>query len=294
MRIGCFQLRDPVPEYREPYVVACLRPWIDVNGVGSLVLGELEARFNATELGALAKPGLFYDFTRYRPTISLDDGIRDLSIPNTTVFHAGREGQHDLVLLHLLEPHAHAELYVDSVLKLLKAVGAKKYILLGSMHDMVPHTRPLLVSGYGMGEEARRDAKKAGVLPITYHGPSSMVNLITKKASEMGVEAVAFMVSLPQYVVLEEDYLGKVRLMEILNMLYDVPVDKDDFERALEQRRLINERLEASPEVKSLLSQLESAYDARVKAFETEGTPRLTSEMEDIFWTIMGKDIGKA
>jgi len=294
MRIGCFQLRDPVPESKEPYVVACLRPWIDVNGVGTLVLGELEARFNATELGELTKPGLFYDFTRYRPTIHLEDGIRNLSIPNTTIHYAEREGQHDLLLLHLLEPHAHAELYVTSVLKLLKTMGAKKYILMGSMHDMVPHTRPLLVSGYGMGEEGRRDAKKAGVLPITYNGPSSMVNLITKNASEMGIDAVAFMVSLPQYVVLEEDYLGKVRLMEILNLLYDIPVDKEDFERALEQRRLINERLETSPEVKGLLSQLESAYDARVKALETEGTPRLTSEMEEILWTVMGKDIGKA
>ena len=138
---------------------------------------------------------------------------------------------------------------------------------------MVPHTRPLLVSGYGMGEGARQDVRKAGALPITYHGPSSMANLITKKASEKGIEAVAFMVSLPQYVVLEEDYLGKVRLMEILNMLYDIPVDKEDFERALEQRRLISERLEASPEVKSLPPQLENAYDVRIKAFETEGTP---------------------
>ena len=82
--------------------------------------------------------------------------------------------------------------------------------------------------------------------------------------------------------------------MEILNMLYDIPVDKEDFERALEQRRLINERLETSPEVKGLLSQLEDAYDARVKALGAEGTPQLTSEMEDLFWTIMGKDVGKA
>jgi hypothetical protein len=95
-------------------------------------------------------------------------------------------------------------------------------------------------------------------------------------------------------VVLEEDYLGKVRLMEILNMLYGIPVDKEDFERALEQRRLISEKLDNSPEVKRLLLQLESAYDARINAIETEGTPQLTSEMEEIFWRIMGKDIGKA
>ena len=142
MRIGCFQLRDPVPEFKEPYVLACLRPWIDVNGVGSLVLRELETRFDATELGALAKPGLFYDFTRYRPTIRLDGGIRDLSIPNTTVLHAGGEGQHDLVLLHLLEPHARAELYVDSVLKLLKTIGRRSTSFWGACTIWCPTRDP--------------------------------------------------------------------------------------------------------------------------------------------------------
>jgi hypothetical protein len=294
MRIGGFQLRDPVPECNEPYVLATLRPWIDVNNVGSLVLNELEERFGATELGALAKPGNFYDFTRYRPTIHLEEGIRDLSIPNTSIHYARREGENDLLLLRLLEPHAHSELYISSVLELLKTFKARKYILLGSMYDAVPHTRPLLVSGYGMGEKARQDVRKAGALPITYRGPSTIANLITKEVSESGIEAIVFIVSLPQYVVLEEDHLGKVRLMEVLNMLYDIPVDKEDFDNALEQRKLISERVENTPEVKILLPQLESAYDMRIKAMEAEGTPHLTSEMEEIFWKIMEKDIGKA
>jgi predicted ATP-grasp superfamily ATP-dependent carboligase len=294
MRIGCFQLHDPVPKFNEPYVLANLRPWIDVNGVGSLVLNELETRLGATELGALSRPGHFYDFTRYRPIIHLEDGIRDLSIPTTPIHYAQREGRNDVILLRLLEPHAHSEFYVDSVLKLLKTVGAKKYILLGSMHDMVPHTRPLLLSGYGMGKEARQDVRKAGALPIMHHGPSTILNLITKKAAEAGIDAISFIVSLPQYVVLEEDYLGKVRLMEVLNMLYDIPVDKEDFEKALEQRRLIGEKVDDSPPVKSLLPQLERAYDLRIKTVETEGVPRMTSEMEDIFWRITEKDIGKA
>jgi predicted ATP-grasp superfamily ATP-dependent carboligase len=294
MKIGCFQLHDPVPELNEPYVLASLRPWIDVNGVGSLVLDELETRLGATELGALYRPGRFYDFTRYRPIIDLEEGIRDLSIPNTPVHYAKREGRNDVILLRLLEPHAHSELYVDSVLKLFETFGVKKYILLGSMHDMTPHTRPLLVSGYGMGKEARQDVRKAGVLPIMHHGPSTILNLITKKAAEARIDAISFIVSLPQYVVLEEDYVGKVRLMEVLNMLYDIPVDKEDFERALEQRRLIGKKVDETPAVKALLPQLERAYDLRIKTAETEGAPRMTSEMEDIFWRIMGKDIGKA
>lgn len=294
MRIGCFHLHDPVPELDGCYVIASLRPWIDVNSVGSMVLNEVEMRLGATELGSLSKPGDFYDFTRYRPTVRIEDGIRDLSIPNTTIHYAKRDGANDIVLLRLLEPHARSEFFVDSTLKLLKAFGAKKYILVGSMHDIVPHTRPLLVSGYGMGREAGEDVRKAGALPIMHHGPSTILNLIPKNAAEEGIQTFAFIVSLPQYVVLEEDYLGKVRLMEVLNMLYDIPVDKDDFDKALEQRRLIGEQVDDSPAVKAILPQLENAYDLRINAAEAEGIPRMTSEMEEVFWKIIDKDIGKA
>ena len=69
MRIGAFDLTEPVPELREPHVIATLRPWIDVNNVGTLTLDGLEAQLGAKELGQLARPGNFYDFTRYRPTV---------------------------------------------------------------------------------------------------------------------------------------------------------------------------------------------------------------------------------
>lgn len=294
MRIGCFRLHDPVPRLSEPLVLAGLRPWIDVNGVGSLVLKELETRLNATELAVLTRPGNFYDFTRYRPTIHIEDGIRDLSVPTTSIHYATREGRNDVVLLRLLEPHAHSEIYVDSVLKLLEALEVKKYVLIGSMHDLVPHTRPLLVSGYGMGKEAHEDVRKAGAFPIVHHGSTSAVNLISKEAAEAGIEVASFVVSLPQYVALEEDHLGKVRLLEVLNMLYGIPIDKEDFDKALEQRRLIDERVDDTPAIKALLPELEKAYDLRVQAVETEGTTLMTSEMEEIFWRMMGKDIGKA
>lgn len=294
MRIGGFELTEPVPELNEPYVLATLRPWIDVNNVGSLVLNELEARFGALALGSLAKPGRFYDYTRYRPTIDIEDGIHELSVPNTTIHYAKRQGGNDLVLLRLLEPHACAELYVDSVTKLLKTFKVKKYVLLGSMYDVVPHTRPLLISGYGMGEGALQDVRKAGAMPITYHGPSTFTNLITKKAAESGIDAVVFIVSLPQYVVMEEDHMGKVRLMEVLNTLYNIPIDKGEFDKALRQREVIGQKLKDSPEIIDILAQLEAAYDQRIRRMEEEGILQLGSDMEEIFWKSMEKDIGKA
>jgi hypothetical protein len=294
VRIGAFQVKEPLPELNEPYVFAILHPWIDVNNVGTMVLRELETQFEAKELARLAKPGNFFDFTRYRPTLYLEEGIRKVSVPNVALRYAKRESGNDLLFLHLLEPHALSEVYVDSVLKLLKTLKVKKYILLGSMYDVVPHTRPLIINGGAIGREAEQDLKKSGALPSSYQGPTTITILITQKAQELGIETIWFIVSLPQYVVLEEDYLGKVRLMEILNLLYNIPIDKKDFERALDQRNLISQKVERTPELKKLLPQLETMYEVRIKSKEGERMTKLSSEMEEILWKIIGKDLGKA
>ena len=294
MRIGAFELSEPVPELREPTVIASLQPWIDVNNVATSVLRELEVQLGATELARLAKPGLFFDFTRYRPFIYFERGIRRLRIPNTTLSYAKRETGKDLLFLRLLEPHAFSEFYVDSVLRLLKALKVKRYTLIGSMYDAVPHTRPLIVTGGALGKEAQLDLRKSEAQASDYQGPTTITFLITQQASEFGMEAIWFIVSLPQYVALEEDFIGKVRLMEILNLLYHVPVDEKDFERAAEQRNLISQKVERTPELKNLLPQLETFYEIRLKKKEGEKMPKLSPEVEELLWRIIGKDGGKA
>ncbi len=294
MRIGAFELHEPIPELNDPCVFAILRPWIDVNNVGSLILNGLETQFEAKELAKLAKPGNFFDFTRYRPNLYFEEGIRRISIPNTTLRYAKRETGNDLLFLHLLEPHALAEVYVDSVLRLLKTLKVKKYCLLGSMYDAVPHTKPLIVNGGAIGRETELDLKKTGTQPSNYQGPTSITTLITRGAPEIGIETIWFIVSLPQYVVLEEDYLGKVRLMEILNLLYNIPIDKKDFERAIEQRSSIKEKVERTPELKNILPQLETLYEVRIKRKGGETVSGLSPEIEEMLWRITGKDPGKA
>jgi predicted ATP-grasp superfamily ATP-dependent carboligase len=294
MRIGAFELTEPVPELREPYVLASLQPWIDVNNVATSILRDLESRLGAKDLARLAKPGHFYDFTRYRPFLYFEQGIRRIKIPNTTLSYAKRDTGNDLLFLHLLEPHSFGESYVDSVLRLLKALKVKRYTLLGSMYDAVPHTRPLIVTGGAMGREPQLDLKKVDAQPSDYQGPTTITFLITQQASEFGMEAIWFIVSLPQYVELEEDYVGKVRLMEILNLLYNIPVDQKDFEKAAEQRSLINQKVERTSELKKLLPQLETFYEIRLKKKDGERMPKLSPETEEMFWKIMGKDLGKA
>ena len=73
-----------------------------------------------------------------------------------------------------------------------------------------------------MGREAERELKKAGTFSSHYQGPTTITTLINHQAAELGIETIRFIVSLPQYVELEEDYTGKVRLMEVLNLLYNM------------------------------------------------------------------------
>ena len=118
--------------------------------------------------------------------------------------------------------------------------------------------------------------------------------MITQRAPEFGIETSWFIVSLPHYVGLEEDYLGKLRLMEIVNLLYNIPIDENDFEKAAEQRNLINQKVEKTPELKNLLPQLETLYELLIKKKKGERRPDLSRETEEILWNIDGKDFGKA
>src|SRR4030042_3399001 len=95
MRLGFFESDGPLPELEDPHALAILRPWVDVSNVGSLTLSRLESHFNTVELAKLARPGDFFDFTRYRPNIYVKEGRRELEIPNTTISYASRQGGTD-------------------------------------------------------------------------------------------------------------------------------------------------------------------------------------------------------
>src|SRR5438876_10726801 len=141
MRVGAFEISEPVPELHDLHALVMIRPWVDVGSVGSLTLKRLERHFAARELGRLARPGTFFDFTRYRPTVRIVNGQREMTYPNSLVNYAQPENGSGLIFLHLLEPHAMAEDYVESILELVKHFNVGVYCRVGAMYDSVPHTR---------------------------------------------------------------------------------------------------------------------------------------------------------
>ncbi|HET6490332.1 MAG TPA: PAC2 family protein, partial [Syntrophales bacterium] len=150
------------------------------------------------------------------------------------------------------------------------------------------------INGGAIGKEAMLDLKRSEARQSHYEGPTSIATLITQQAPEFGMETIWLIVSLPQYVVLEEDYIGKLRLMEVLNLLYHIPIDRRDYERAVEQRGMINQKVEKTTELKGILPQLEALYEVRINKGQGERRPDLSPEAEEILWKIVGKEPGKA
>lgn len=256
---------------RDPHVFAMVRPWVDVGSVGTLTLNRLERYLGSKELGKLARPGVFFDFTRYRPTMRLVQGVREVKIPNTTIRYAKTEDGPDYLFFHLLEPHSNGEDYTDSLLEVVKHFRVKRYCRIGAMYDAVPHTRPLLVTGTLGDVKQNRQVPNFRTRQSTYQGPTTIMNLLSEGIEKCSIESINFMVHLPQYVQLEEDYAGTSRMIEVISSVYDgIPADLAPLRRGQRQYRELSASLERNSEMKELIQQMEAHYDAQMDSEKTE------------------------
>ena len=271
---------EPLPELEAPHALVMLRPWVDVGSVGTIVLSRLERHLDAAEVGKLARPGNFYDFTRYRPVIAMREGIRDVTIPNSFIYACRREGARDLLLFHLLEPHAFGEDFAEGVTEVLQAMNVARYSLVGAMYDAVPHTRPLMVTGSVQGPESQRQAREAKVEESTYEGPTTIMYVANRFATDHGMETASMIVHLPQYVQLDEDFSGAARLLESLRLLYDLPERLIDDRLGRTQYDEVSQALESNPRLKEVVQQLERNYDARPAARQATEQAPLAPEIE--------------
>jgi predicted ATP-grasp superfamily ATP-dependent carboligase len=282
MGVGAFDIAEHAPELYEPHVLAVIPSWMDAGQAASLTISRFEQHFHAEELGSLARPGEFFDYTRYRPTLSRKDGVAALGVSNIVMTFARQQAGNDLIFLSLPEPHARAEAYIEAILEFFTHFNVKRYTLLGSVYDMAPFTRPLLVTGTASNPELRDKLNALKVVESYYEGPTSVLYRLGEEAQKAGIEAMSLVVHLPGYMMIEEDHRGLKKLMEVIGSLYDLPVATEDSrlaETESEQFKLAAEQfLEQNPQLRSILKQLEDNYDARVNRDKEE--VRLSPEVE--------------
>jgi len=93
----------------------------------------------------------------------------------------------------------------------------------------------------------------------------------------------------------DEDFAGKVRLMEILNSVYDIPIEKSDYEKAAEQRKAISQNMEELPNSRALSRNWKSCTRLAWNRCAKKESQSLLPRWRESSGGIMGKkDIGEA
>ena len=161
------------------------------------------------------------------------------------------------------------------------------------MYDSVPHTRPLLVTGAMSDEQAAKARGLVSQRRSSYQGPTSIVNMVSDLLDSKDVVSTNLMAHLPQYMQLDEDHMGSSRLVEILCAMYDLPRSLSDSARGERQYEDVNRAVEGNPEVRSLISRLESYYDrvlASEEEEEEEPAAPLAPDIEQFLREVTGED----
>ena len=276
MQVGAFEIEPPDPPLREPHCVAMLRPWVNVGNVGATVLRRLGKVFDASEIGRLSRPSEFYDYTRYRPQMKLEGDERTVTMPNTVALAARRDSPPDLLLLQLLEPHARAEDYNDSVVELLKRNEVSRWVLVGGMYDSVPHSRPLPVTGSARGWDAPPEMGGVRLRRGSYQGPTSVTSNLTQRMHEQeGIETLSLIVHLPLYLKLDDDYQGAATLLHALSTVYELGADLPEDALGGQQYAQVTPALATNPALAKLVAKFEQDYDRRMAGEDVEAGERV-------------------
>ena len=281
---GAFELNEPVPELKKPRLAMALSPWIDVGAVGTATLGFLEQAWSAQPLAQLTRPGDFFDFTRYRPTLRRVDGVREIDLPNTYLRHAKDPSGADWIFMHGLEPHNRAEDYLESIMDVTERFGVAENTLIGSFYGPMPHTRPPLAYGEASDEAALQKLRNFGAQSSAHEGPTTVLALATAQAYARGIETTRIILQLPAYAQLEQDYRGLQTMLELMSGFYGLSLDLSKVaEEATRQTAMINEAVEADTRLQRWVQEMETAYDAALSAPESTGEPppQLSPELED-------------
>lgn len=247
----------------DPVIVLALDGWTDAGEGGTLAADALRDAFAPRRLGMFS-PDALYDYRDRRPSLAIDQGrLGDPEWPELTVELLTPPSGPPLVLVCGAEPDLSWRRIGDDLVELASAVGAKRYVGLGSVPGPIPHTRPVQVistsSDPQLIERLGRPHEQVVV-------PASCQVALETVLRDAGITTLGLWVRIPHYVAGEYPEASRA-LLERFSAHLGTPVDLTPFDEPVsENRARLDVAASSSDEVREHVRQLERIYDAEAEA----------------------------
>jgi len=206
-------------------------------------------------------PEDYYDFQRNRPTVGADDdGVRVVVWPTTRLYVARPPGSdHDLVLLHGIEPNLRWRQFCAEILEMAETLGVRLVVALGALLADVPHSRPIPVTGSVSDAEL---GERLGIEPSSYEGPTGITGVFQDLCAQADMPSLSLWAAVPHYVAESPCPKATLALLGRLEDILETPVDVGELvEEARAWERGVDELARKDAEVAEYVEALESALD---------------------------------
>jgi proteasome assembly chaperone (PAC2) family protein len=247
--------------FERPLVVAAFEGWNDGADAASDAAEHLLVAWKASPIASI-DPEDYYDFQVTRPTVGANaDGNREIHWRTTTLWWCSDAPlDRDVIVVTGIEPNLRWRSFCDDILDYLQDVGAEDVVTLGALLADVPHTRPMPVSGTASDPTV---AKRLGLEPSRYSGPTGIVGVLTSEAASRGLTAASIWVAVPHYVAQPPCPKATMALLGHIEKLYDVSIDMGTLpDESAAWMRGVSDLAASDSDVADYIASLEEERDA--------------------------------
>jgi proteasome assembly chaperone (PAC2) family protein len=212
-------------------------------------------------------PGSMELSALFRPHIKIENGvIVSLDMPENTFFvHEPA----NLVLFLGKEPNLRWREFGDAVLEVIRMVGVRRVLFVGSFGGSVPHTREPRLFVTCSDERLLPEMERYGLRRTGYEGPGSFTSYLLTRAASAGLEMTSLVAEIPGYLQGRNPMSIEAvtrRLAKILQLPLDLgALRAESTEWELEVSRVVAKDKDMAKTVRKL----EEAYDNEL--LEQEG-----------------------
>ena len=252
-----YRVSADADELERPVLLAAFDGWIDAAGASTAAVGQV-----ASDASPLVEfdPDALFDFRSRRPVLDIVDGtLTYLGWPELTMRRA-RHGERDVVVFSGAEPDYRWQEFGRDTVEIVRRLGVREWISLGSIPAAVPHTRPVPVLANASAPGLLRDGEQQGPQGLL-RVPSAALSTVELAVSGAGIPCVGFYAQIPHYVG-GPFPAASVALLEHVSRQIGVDIPPGDLlEQAAVHRQRLDEAVAADEDSRSYVERLENMVD---------------------------------